>query len=250
MTLTHQLCLCLAAVAYASLLPAVAADTGNGAAAPAAATSNDPQFGTIQVFNGRNLDGLHVFLEDPSADPAKTFRVEDGVLHVSGKPRGYARTLLPYADYKLHVEFRYPNGNANSGVLIHMVNRDEIWAKGFEVNLPTDHVGDVNVFWDARMNEESMGRTAKGMATGRLPRSTPQSQEKPLGEWNTLDIVADGDTITVTLNGVQVNHMTGVKPSAGTIGLQSEIGAVDFRNVTLTPLPPEVNLHTPMPPAK
>jgi hypothetical protein len=239
--------LALLAVAAYTGLPAVAADKEGPAGAPAVAADNAPQFVTILLFNGRNLDGLHAFLEDPTADPAKTFKVADGVLHISGTPRGYVRTELPYADYKLHLEFRFPSGKANSGVLLHMVNRDEIWAKGFEANLPTDHVGDINFFWDARSHEESMGRTATGSSTGRLARATPQSQEKPLGEWNSYDIVAAGDTLTLILNGVEVNHMTGVTPSAGAIGLQSEIAAVDFRNVTLTPLAPAVNLHTPMP---
>jgi hypothetical protein len=244
MKLSHPLWLPLIAVTCA-WLPAVAAD--GGSAEPVAAT-NAPQFGTIQLFNGRNLDGLHLFLEDPSADPAKTFSVSDGILHITGKPRGYARTLLPYSDYTLHVEWRFPNGAANSGVLLHMVNRDEIWAKGYEAQLLSGRAGDINIFWDARSNEESLGRMPKGMSTGRLPRPAKDSPEKPLGEWNTFDIVAAGDTLTLTVNGVLVNRMTGLRPEAGTIGLQSEAGAVDFRNVTLTPLPPAVNLHTPMPP--
>jgi len=227
-----------------------AADNGNANNAMVNRSSAAAQFGSIQLFNGRNLDGLHAFLEDAAADPANTFRVEDGILHVTGTPRGYVRTEIPFADYKLHLEFRFPSGKANSGVLLHMVNRDEIWAKGFEANLPTDHVGDINFFWDARSNEELLGRSTTGLSTGRLPRSTPRSQEKPLGEWNTFDIVAAGDTLTLTLNGVEVNHMTGVVPSAGSIGLQSEIAAVDFRNVILTPLPPAVDLHAPMPPRK
>src|ERR1700748_334390 len=184
MKLSHGSWLPLLAVAAYTGLPAVAATKDGPGGPPPWPADNAPQFGTIPLFNGRNLDSLHIFLEDPAADPAKTFKVEDGILHVSGSPRGYVRTQLPYSDYKLHLEFRFPNGKANSGVLLHMVNRDEIWAKGFEANLPTDHVGDINFFWDARSNEESMGRTATGFSTGRLLRATPQSQEKPLGEWN------------------------------------------------------------------
>jgi hypothetical protein len=37
--------------------------------------------------------------------------------------------------------------------------------------------------------------------------------EKLLGEWSTLDIVAAGDTLTRTVNGVQLNRMTGVPPA-------------------------------------
>jgi hypothetical protein len=69
-----------------------------------------------------------------------------------------------------------------------------------------------------------------------------------VGEWNTFDIVASGDTITLTVNGIKVNRVSGVMPSGGMIGLQSEGDVpVDFRNVTLTPLTPAKNLHAPMP---
>jgi type 1 glutamine amidotransferase len=233
--------------------PTMAAAAASGGAKPGVtpvAPAVDPQFGTIRLFNGRNLDGLKVFLEDPSSDPARTFKVEDGILHVSGTPRGYVRTLVPYADYTLHVEWRFPSGKANSGVLLHMVNRDEIWQKGFEAQLQSGRAGDINVFWDARGREETVNPSSKGGShpTGRVQRPAAQSAEKPLGEWNTFDIVAAGDTLTLTVNGVQVNRMSGVLPSAGTIGLQSEDGPVDFRNVTLTPLRPATALSSPISP--
>ena len=41
--------------------------------------------------------------------------------------------------------------------------------------------------------------------------------EKPLGEWNELKCRAEGDSITVWLNGVLVNKATQVKPSKGRI---------------------------------
>jgi hypothetical protein len=50
------------------------------------------------------------------------------------------------------------------------------------------------------------------------------------------------------LNGVEINRMSGMVPSGGMIGLQSEGGAaIEFRNVTLTPLQPAKELHAPMP---
>src|SRR5258706_10222814 len=229
MKLGKPACLFLTAVLGCPLLPAGAAESGNARpATPSVAASNDPQFGTIQLFNGRNLGGLRVFLEGSSADPAKTFKVEDGILRVRGTPRGYARTQLPYADYKLHVEWRFPNGKANSGVILHIVNRDEIWPKGYEAQLATDRAGDINIFWDARSKEESLGRRPPAFSTGRLARPAAESAEKPLGEWNAFDIVAAGDTLTLTVNGVQGNRMTGVLPSAGRIGRQSGGGRGGF----------------------
>jgi 3-keto-disaccharide hydrolase len=230
------------------LLAAGAADSATaGPPVTPPALSNAPQFGTIQLFNGRNLDGLHVFLTDPAADPAKTWTVKDGVLQGTGTPLGYIRTQMAYADYRLHVEWRWPGTPGNSGVVMHIVNRDELWPKGFEVNMLAGQAGSFALFWDARSKEANVGRIANRFSTGRLVRHAPESIEKAPGEWNAMDIVADGDTITVMVNGVEVNRMTGVTPSGGLIALQSEGAAIEFRNWTLTPLPAQKDLVTQVP---
>lgn len=229
-------------------VPAGAADVGAPRPVPGPPRlANAAQFGTIALFNGRNLDGLQPFLDDPAADPAKTWSVGDGVLRATGTPSGYVRTLIAYADYRLHVEWRWPKAGGNSGVVLHIVNRDEVWPKGFEVNMLSGRAGDFASFWDARGREEKGGRIANRYSTGRLERHGPANVEKPPGEWNAFDIVAAGDTLTVTLNGTEVNRMTGVSPSAGMIALQSEGAPVEFRNFTLTPLPPAKDLQTLVP---
>ena len=42
-------------------------------------------------------------------------------------------------------------------------------------------------------------------------------------------MVAEGDTLTVSVNGTQVNRMTDVVPAAGMIALQAEGTPIDFR---------------------
>ena len=244
----NRLCLLFLTTCMTCLHTAGAADSASVSPAVTAPTpSNAPQFGTIRLFNGRNLDGLQVFLADPAADPAKTWMVKDGILHATGIPHGYIRTQMAYADYKLHVEWRWPGTAGNSGVVMHVVNRDEIWPKGFEVNMLAGQAGSFAQFWDARSKEESVGRIANRFSTGRLARRGPESIEKPASEWNAMDVVAAGDTITVMVNGVEVNKMTGVTPSAGMIALQSEGVAIEFRNWTLTPLSAQKDLVTPVP---
>jgi len=63
-----------------------------------------------------------------------------------------------------------------------------------------------------------------------------QDAEKPVGEWNRYEIIADGSTITNILNGVTVNKATQVRPSKGRIQLQSEYAEIFFRRVDITPL--------------
>jgi len=221
-------------------------------AATAGAQTNNPAPIPIELFkggplfNGRNLDGLQVYLEDPAVDPAKIWKVEDGILRCSGATRGYVRTRMAYADYKLTVEWRWPGGKGNSGILLHIINQDQVWPKCIEAQLATGRAGDLAFFHDSRSKEELVSRNPKGLSTGRLARPG-ESAEKPLGEWNTFEITAAGDTLTLTVNGVKVNHITGVVPAAGMIALQSEGAPIDFRNFTLTPLPLAKDINAPMP---
>ena len=56
---------------------------------------------------------------------------------------------------------------------------------------------------------------------------------KPFGEWNSLEIEAKGGEIVSRLNGVEMNRVKGVKTAKGAIALQSEGGAVEFRNIVV-----------------
>ena len=63
-----------------------------------------------------------------------------------------------------------------------------------------------------------------------------ESNEKEPGQWNTAEVVVEGGSIKVTINGKLVNEATDVEVIAGPIGLQSEGGEVHFRKVEVTPL--------------
>jgi len=60
--------------------------------------------------------------------------------------------------------------------------------------------------------------------------------ENPVGEWNRMEVICDGDRITIFLNGVKVNEVTGCHPSEGFIGLQSEYAECRIRRLELHPL--------------
>jgi len=63
-----------------------------------------------------------------------------------------------------------------------------------------------------------------------------QDVEKAIGEWNTLECIAIGQTVTVLLNGVLVNQAVDVQPREGRIQIQSEGAEVQFKSIVLTPL--------------
>jgi hypothetical protein len=60
--------------------------------------------------------------------------------------------------------------------------------------------------------------------------------EKEHGQWNTMKCVAQGDTITIFLNGKFVNKAKSVKPQKGRIQIQSEGAEYFFKRIDLTPL--------------
>ena len=60
--------------------------------------------------------------------------------------------------------------------------------------------------------------------------------EAPVGEWNTLEAICEGDTITNFVNGREVNKATNIYPRRGKIGLQSEGAELFYRRLELFPL--------------
>jgi hypothetical protein len=60
--------------------------------------------------------------------------------------------------------------------------------------------------------------------------------ENPAGQWNTLECVCAGDSITNILNGKIVNKGTGASHTKGKILFQSEGAEVFFKRIELLPL--------------
>ena len=63
-----------------------------------------------------------------------------------------------------------------------------------------------------------------------------QDVEKPVGEWNRLECICDGDKITNVLNGTVVNVGTKASHTKGKILFQSEGAEIFFRRIDLKPL--------------
>jgi hypothetical protein len=183
----------------------------------------------IQLFNGKDLTNWIFYLKDKTGDPAAVFTVQNGVIHVSGNPFGYMRTKDTYADYRLHVEWRWPSEATNSGVFVHGQMPDTIWLKCIECQLMAGNAGDFVCMNGADMNERSDKSTP-------IVRKMAASAEKATGEWNTMEVVCNGNTIEVYVNGVLQNRGTNVSVSQGSICLQSEGKDIEFRNIFLNKL--------------
>jgi hypothetical protein len=60
--------------------------------------------------------------------------------------------------------------------------------------------------------------------------------EKPAGEWNRMEVICDGDTITNIVNGYVVNAGTRSSQVEGKIQFQSEGAEIFFRRIEVRPL--------------
>ena len=181
---------------------------------------------TTSLFNGKDLGNWVFKLKDPLVDPATVFTVKNGVIHITGTPFGYMRTKDQYSDYQLHVEWRWPSEATNSGVFVHAQAPDTIWLKCFECQLMAGNAGDFICMGGAEMKEWTDRKTP-------IIKKMAASSEKPVGEWNTMEVTCRGTTIEVYVNGVLQNKATGISPTKGSICLQSEGKDIEFRNITV-----------------
>jgi len=204
-----------------------------GAANPTfAATNNAATTPTqrVELFDGKALSGWTFVSKGTNQDAATIWSVKDGVIHCAGKPNCYARTLTTWQNYKLHVEWRWPEVAGNSGVFVHVNKPDKIWPLCLEMQLAAGSAGDI------RVNGGSLVHELNPEKPGSVPRRTPGA-EKPVGEWNTGDIICRSNSVTVHVNGVLQNEVTAASVASGAIGLQAEGKPVEFRNIVLEPLP-------------
>jgi 3-keto-disaccharide hydrolase len=171
----------------------------------------------VTLFNGKDLCGWTGLKSAAAAG----WTIENGIL----KSTGHADDLITadkYWNFELHVEYNVaPHSNSGVGL------------RGrYEVQIIDD-----------------FGRPPGLHGTGTLYTRIvpPANYGKPAGEWQTLDIRLVGMEVTGTLNGHKlyekgvIEGLTGIafdpyEGQPGALELQGDHGAVEFRNVVLTPL--------------
>jgi hypothetical protein len=207
-------------------------------------------------------------------DPQKVFSVVDGAIRVSGEVWGYLATETDYSDYHLTVEFKWgektfkprANNARDSGVLLHAVGEDGSangWMPSVECQMieggtcdliligTKDHPVQLTAEVEDRSGQPyyKQGGAARKFDKGRVnwyARDVnwkdekgfrgKEDVEKPVGEWNTIECICDGDKITLYLNGKLMNVGTQCSRTKGKILFQSEGAEVFFRKIDLKPL--------------
>jgi hypothetical protein len=196
------------------------------------ASKGKPFTTKVVLWNGQDFTGWTRVLQDPRVDVDEVWRVRDGVLYCSGKPYGYMRTQQQYADYHLHVEWRWPETPANSGVFVCAGGPDHVWPVCIECQLKAGSAGDFVLMNGAGLTVDGKARRDPTQQFVSIPKRNP-STEKPAGHWNSYDIECRGGTIRCLVNGTLQNEGTKATPSSGWICLQSEGGPIEFRNLYL-----------------
>jgi len=186
-----------------------------------------------ELFNGKDFTGW-TFCAKGGADPLKTWSIHDGVIHCTGKPTGYLRTLKNYRNYEVDVTWRFlriaPKAD-NTGVLVHMQLPDKVWPECIQVQGKHQRQGDLFLMSGAESIEH------RGMDANTPLPLHGQSAEKAVGEWNTANTICSNDVVISYINGKWMNQTTGCTLTSGAIGFQSEGGDMEIRTVTLLPLP-------------
>lgn len=199
----------------------------------------------VALFNGKDLSGWYSFTEKfgRNQDPTGNFKVEDGVIHILGQDFGYIATEKSYENYTLTVEYKWgtkqfaprATGKRDSGILYHFPEgvADKVWPTSLECQVQETDTGDI--WCVGGTSVDSPNKSAIEWSQKRVYKT--ENFEKPNDQWNTVVVVARGDTIEHYVNGHLVNSGTKATVTRGRILLQAEGAEIYYRNIVLTPLP-------------
>jgi hypothetical protein len=188
-----------------------------GLAAPDLATA---QAGFHPMFNGRDLAGW-------DAIGHANWRWEEGAV-VADRGVGFLVSQRDHANFRLRTEF-YAETHTNSGIFIRATDPTRVnAANSYEVNI-----------WDERpVQRYGTGAIVDIAAVDPMPRAG--------GRWNSFDITANGQVLTVVMNGQTT--VAGVRDAwhaRGRIALQhaasipgpdgqaNDRGVIRFRNLEI-----------------
>jgi hypothetical protein len=223
---------------------------------------------------GSNRDPLHVFtvVNDVDGRPA---------IRVSGEVFGELRTKQSFKDYHLRFQFRWgqkkwpprdaPATQRDSGLLYHVHGEPgaegRTWARSVELQIQERDVGDLYavgsaiavrvkprpntnpVLWDYDPTGEWTFFSQRPGAAGRVIKQP--DNERPTGEWNTVERVALGNDAIHIVNGkvvmrlhtpMRIDTPIPTPVTSGPIILQSEGAELFYRDIVyraITAIPPE-----------
>lgn len=195
----------------------------------------------IHLLPANSLDSFYVYTKTHGLkDPKKVFTLADGTLRISGHDEGYLATKTEYSSYRLVAEYKWgvlppERKERDSGVFVHGYGPDQWLMSSLECNVLSGgkSVSGAVVLIGPQSQLAVNGVVKKGFAILPVER---KDHEKPIGEWNTMEILSDGGRLQVKLNGHTVTEGKEAAPQAGKILLQSRWGEIFFRRLELHPV--------------
>lgn len=200
--------------------------------------------GFTPLFNGKDLTGW-VYGKAKNKDgterenkAGKGYQVRDGVLFCTKGDGGNLYSEKEYGDFHLKFDFKL-TVNANNGVGIRApLSGDSAYA-GMEIQV----LDDSGPAYAKLRPSQYHGSIYDVFASER-------GHQKPVGEWNSQEIIAKGSKIKVILNGVTIvdadlesvkdeavlKKHPGLKNARGHIGFLGHGAEVEFRNIRIKEL--------------
>lgn len=237
------------------------------------------------LFNGKSLEGWDTYLGPSrpdtvgfglNQDPQGVFSVAEengvGILRVSGELFGGISTQQDFSNYHFKLDFKWgnlkwpprENGKRDSGLLYHAVGPHGAdygyWMRSQEFQIQEGDCGD---YWGVAggiMDIPAVFNAKDSLYiysvnAPPIPFSTDHpngrhcvrlsNEEKPHGEWNTLELFCLGDTAIHRVNGKVVMVLYHSRQKDGTrekildrgkIQIQSEGAEVFYRNIQIRSL--------------
>jgi Domain of Unknown Function (DUF1080) len=217
---------------------------------------------------GSGRDPLNVFTVVPNVDGRPAIRI-------SGEVFGELRSKGSFKDYHLRLQFKWgekkwaprerPEIPRDSGLLYHVHSEPgaegRTWARSIELQIQEKDVGDLYavgaaiavrakarpgtkpVLHDYDPTGEWIYFTQAQGFSGRCVKQP--DNEKPNGEWNTVELIAFGEDAIHIVNGkvvmrlrgpMQINSDVPKSVTSGPIILQSEGAEIFYRQIEVRPI--------------
>jgi hypothetical protein len=178
--------------------------------AHAQAPKQEPAPGWVTLLDGSTLKGWNTIGN-------ANWKVADGAIEASSGT-GMLVSPVSYSNFELTVEV-WVDEPANSGVFVRCSDPTTInQNNAYEVNI-----------YDNRPDQTY----ATGAIVDVASATTPM---KAGGKWNRFEIRAEGNHLTVVMNGTKTVDVRNDKYARGPIALQYGAGVVKFRSVRIRPL--------------
>ena len=191
--------------------------------------------GFVKLFDGATLNGWTMV-----GGWGPGYGITNGILYCAKGTGGNFLTVKEYSNFVLRLNYRLTPG-ANNGVGIRAPYEGTPAYTGMEIQILDD-------------TAPQYASLRPGQFNGSIYDVVPAKRRalRPLGDWNSEEIVADGPHIKVKLNGISIvdanldefsdpdllKKHPGLRRRSGHIGPLSHLDYVEFRNIRIKELPP------------